>query len=533
MADDNKKGPTSPDSAKVITLDEAKRREAKRGFMKEPAPLSDEDAEKLLDELAGLSDWHYAKRRADSAKRIGVSAADLDKELRRRRQGVEDGDDPIVTDVEPWPSTVDLHDVLGEISAAARRHLIAPDGASETLALWVVFAHCHDAFDISPLLAFTSATPSCGKTSALAIVKQLVPRALAASNITPAVLFRVVEKYKPTLLVDEADTFLRDNDELRGVINSGHNREGAFVLRVVGDDHDPKKFSTWGPKAIAMIGRLPPTLASRSVIVALKRKTVGDVVDSLRSTSPSFWLELQRKAAKWALDNTRRLSAAPDPVLPQTLLNRGADNWRPLVLIADAAGGAWPDRSRQIAERLGAEADDIAIVHALKDIADLFAGAGVDFLQTSAVLDSFHAMDTRPWGEWGRSQKPITGAQLARLLKPLGIIPVQGWVSGTSRRGYHLGAFREAFRAYIPSHPLSDPLGRYESQKTADYCDSQPLGDVAALAARNGKKPQKTAEPSGLAGKIPLESQIGEDGDPFAQFKTGDYLLADDGEAPE
>ena len=80
-------------------------------------------------------------------------------------------------------------------------------------------------------------------------------RPLAASSITPASLFRVVELVRPTLLIDEADTFATDNDELRGIINSGHSRDSAHVIRTVGDDHEPRSFSTWCPKLLVASAR--------------------------------------------------------------------------------------------------------------------------------------------------------------------------------------------------------------------------------------------------------------------------------------
>jgi hypothetical protein len=75
-------------------------------------------------------------------------------------------------------------------------------------------------------------------------------------------------------LIDEADTFLKGrntSDELRGIINSGH-RKGGFVLRTVGDDHEPRAFATYAACAIALIGRLPETVHDRSVVVSLKRR---------------------------------------------------------------------------------------------------------------------------------------------------------------------------------------------------------------------------------------------------------------------
>jgi len=104
-----------------------------------------------------------------------------------------------------------------------------------------------------------------------------VPRALLSSNISPASLFRIVEKYSPTLLVDEADSFLRDKEELRGILNSGHTRDAAYVVRTVGDENEPRRFSTWAAKAVALIGHLPDTLADRSLVVPMRRRAAGRV----------------------------------------------------------------------------------------------------------------------------------------------------------------------------------------------------------------------------------------------------------------
>src|SRR5262249_4841654 len=109
------------------------------------------------------------------------------------------------------------------------------------------------------------------KSTVLTLIGALTPRALSASNITPAAVFRTVEKWHPTLIIDEADTFLKDNDDLRGILNCGHHRANAYVLRPTGDNHEPKRFCTWAPKVVALIGKLPPTLASRAIHVRLKR----------------------------------------------------------------------------------------------------------------------------------------------------------------------------------------------------------------------------------------------------------------------
>jgi len=98
-----------------------------------------------------------------------------------------------------------------------------------------------------------------------------------ASNITGSALFRYVEQVRPTLLIDEADSFVKDNEELRGVLNSGHTKTAAYVIRnvEVNGEHKPRRFSTWAPKAIATIRGLADTLEDRAIMVRLQRKPPG------------------------------------------------------------------------------------------------------------------------------------------------------------------------------------------------------------------------------------------------------------------
>jgi hypothetical protein len=46
-------------------------------------------------------------------------------------------------------------------------------------------------------------------------------------------LFRYIEEVRPTLLIDEADSFVKDNEEMRGILNSGHTKAAAYVIRNV------------------------------------------------------------------------------------------------------------------------------------------------------------------------------------------------------------------------------------------------------------------------------------------------------------
>jgi Protein of unknown function (DUF3631) len=87
---------------------------------------------------------------------------------------------------------------------------------------------------------------------------------MLTSNVTAAVVFRAIDRDRPTLLMDEADTYFeKRGDEFRGIPNSGHTRDAAVVWRTVGDQFNPKPFSTWAPLAVAKIGKLPDTIARK------------------------------------------------------------------------------------------------------------------------------------------------------------------------------------------------------------------------------------------------------------------------------
>ena len=208
------------DLSEPVPLDEARRREAKKTSVA-PEPLDDiiimpgNDIEESKDEtiarLSRLDLIDYDQVREAEAKALGIRTTTLDKVV-ARASGDGGAEESIFAEINPASTQVDGAEMLEEISTIFTRHLILPTGAADAMALWVLHAHVHDTAEISPILALTSPTPECGKTTALNMVSALVPKPLAGSNITAAAVFRSIEKWRPTLLIDEADTFLRDND---------------------------------------------------------------------------------------------------------------------------------------------------------------------------------------------------------------------------------------------------------------------------------------------------------------------------------
>jgi putative DNA primase/helicase len=349
----------------------------------------------------------------------------------------------------PWPKPVNGAELLENIASVFCRYVVISSKDVTALVLWSVLTYISDLVYILALLVITSPEKRCGKTLVLELLQATTLRPLPASNISAASLYRVVEKYRPTLLIDEADTFLGKNDELRGVINSGHRRSSAFVLRCDGDDKEPKSFSTWCPKAIALIGKLADTLEDRSIQIRMKRKTADDNVQRLRSDLVIKETEpLKRQIIRWTRDNANEIKNS-EPSIPGSLHDRAADNWRPLLAIADVAGGTWPDLAREAAETLSSSGDGDTSnrVQLLHDIRNIFVTRSALRIPSEDLAKALAEMVERPWPEWSKG-KPITQRQIAKMLKPFGIEPRVIRVGNETPRGYQLDDLQDALSRY-------------------------------------------------------------------------------------
>lgn len=402
--------------------------------------------------LSALDPLDYECRRQEEAALLGLRVSVLDVEVAKLRPMPDTDETPdYFGDLDPWPDSVAGADLLDELLATIQRFCVLPDHSDILIAAWVLHAHAHDSADISPLLCLTSPEKRCGKSTTASVISALVPRAMHVINVSPAVVFRVIEAHKPTLIIDEGDTFLKDNEDMRGLLNGGHNRRTAYVWRSVGDDHEPRRFNVWGPKLVAMIGRPPDTIVDRSILVRLRRKRPEDTVERFSTRTADGLVPLARKAARWVVDNRVRLTVA-DPDLPNDLNDRAQDNARPLCAIADAAGGDWPRRLRAalVASARQEQEDDPASpgVLLLSDIAEILGRWKGATISSRELLAELTADDEGPWAEWRRGD-PITPRGIAKLLKEFGIRPTRD----RAMRFYRIADLREACDRYLEVPP--------------------------------------------------------------------------------
>ena len=412
---------------------------------KDGSPLTEAQ---LKERIAGLDDAAYDRVRRDMATGTGVRTRTLDRIRSAARADLATALD--LAAIEPWPEPVDLDALLNAVTIEANRYLVLPEGGAETIALFIVLAHAYDAFEVAPILALLSPTPEAGKTRTLCLIKALTPKPLIASNISPAAMFRCIEAVKPTLLIDELNSFLKDND-LRNVLNGGLDKDSAFTMRCTGDNQEPRLFSTWCPKVLAAIGTLPATIISRSIILRMRRKLASEVRRELRpSRIGTALLPLKRQASRWAADNGEALAKA-EPALPPALYAREADKWRPLLAIADMAGSGWAERAREVAVLLGGRQDEDIGVILLESIRKVLAARNLDRVTSKDLAFALAEMEGSPWPEYYRGQ-PISTNQVAKKLKPFGIAPVSIRPSKSAvstAKGYYARDFEDAFKRYL------------------------------------------------------------------------------------
>jgi hypothetical protein len=347
-------------------------------------------------------------------------------------------------------------DALNRVGALIKRFVSLSDPQAIAVTLWVAHTHALDAAETTPYLCITSAEKQCGKTRLLEVLSLLVARPWLTGSASKAVLVRKVDAERPTLLLDESDAAFAGNKEyseaLRAVLNNGHSRGGVASLCVgQGTNIAPKDFQVFCPKAIAGIGRLPDTVADRSIPIRMKRRAPNEQAERFRRrllTNESA--DVKKQLCAWIANNKRRFSDV-QPELPESLSDRQQDGCEPLLAIADVAGGDWPERVRNALLEIltGEAAEDYSTgVRLLSDIRNVFELQRVESLSTRDLLAAL--CDAEPqWSDFSHG-KPLSDAALARLLKRYGIHHRKLRLGERTAWGYNRSSFEDAWARYMP-----------------------------------------------------------------------------------
>jgi len=322
--------------------------------------------------------------------------------------------------------------------------------------LWIAHTHMMEAWETTPRLALLSPEPQSGKTRALEASELLVPNAVETVNMTSAYLFRRIgaDAGMPTLLMDEVDALFNGKsqaaEEIRGLLNAGYRR-GAVVGRcvIVGKTVETVESPSFCAVALAGLGWLPDTLMGRSVIIRMRRRGPQEKVEPFRRREQLATGEvLQDRLAAWAAPLIDEMKKAR-PKMPTGIEDRAADCWEPLLAVADAAGGHWPDIARAAAVALVASARDANPsmgILLLEHCRTVFVDA--DRLPSEQLLLRLHDLPESPWRNV--KGKPLDDRGLAYRLRKYEIKPKVIRFGLTTARGYLRADFEDVWPRYLP-----------------------------------------------------------------------------------
>ncbi len=433
--------------------------------------------------LAELPAAEYDRVREIYAKDMHIRVTTLDTEVAKRRRP-EQAKALMLSDPESWPEPVNGTELLDSIEQQIASYVSTTEVNRVAIVLWILMTYAVEGLFILPLLLITSPQKQCGKSTLQILLNKMCRKPLLLSNASTAPMFRIIEKSRPTLLLDEVDTWLRRDDDqsLRGLINAGHTRDTARFLRCDGDNFEPRVFDCFCPKALSGINarNLSDTVTDRSIVIELARRGPNESVDRLRQDRLNLD-HLRCLARRWADDHLAMIVDS-DPSVPPELSDRAQDNWRSLLTLADLCAGAWPERARQAARKLStADTDeDDHRLQLLADIGSLFKEHG-DSIRSADLIAYLAALEARPWAEWSHG-RPLSAVQLARLLKPFGIVTRDvREPGGKVYKTYDRTRFDDAFARYLKIE-VSSATPRQSPDFVKERADSSATSPLAVAA---------------------------------------------------
>ena len=448
-------------------------------------------AEEVIAQLAAKPAEEYERLRVDVAETIGFRTGTLDERVQAARielEVVREG--ALLPHWAVMPSTepVDAGKLFADIEARILHHMAMPEHLALVCALSVGQSWVHEHGTYSPILLITSAERDSGKTTLVGIIRLLAKRALSTVSISAPALYRSIEKWHPSFIIDEADEAFVANPELRQVINSGWTPTDG-IIRCHHETREPELLSTFTPKVISLKGkRVPNTMLSRAIFIEIRRKTGEERVHRFRHVDDADFQRLRSQLARWAADNGKALGAMqPEP--PEGFLNRTANNREMMLAIADSIGQG--DRARDAARRIEKISDRASLgERLLADIKSMFDASTLDYIFTKDLITGLLADPEKPWSEWppDKPRGPITQKGIAELLREY---PILSKTVGPRReaKGYRKVDFEDAWTRY-PSPPKDDvdahtpaPAlgGSILPSSRPTHCDDSAFGEKSAV----------------------------------------------------
>jgi len=325
-------------------------------------------------------------------------------------------------------------DLLGEIERFLHRYLDISPAFEKIAAHYVLFTWVYDAFQENPYLRLQGDFGS-GKTRGLLTIGSLCYKgffASGASTVSP--LFHILDAFRGTLILDEADfRFSDEQAEITKILNNG-NVNGFPVLRTMinrNKEFNPQAFHIFGPKLVAMRGAYQDrALESRFLTEVMGTARLrSDIPINLGSTLKEEALALRNKLLMFRFRN-RDTVASGLSLLHRSIAPRLRQILSPLLALVDdsATRDAILENVSAGYEALVAERTQSTEAQLLEIIRELSGEVHRTAIPVLDIADRFSARH---------------GADYERHITPR-------WIGTLLRQRLHLAPFRSHGRYVLP-----------------------------------------------------------------------------------
>lgn len=327
-------------------------------------------------------------------------------------------------------------------------------GTAAVAAAWVLGTYLWALFDCFPFLLISSPVPSCGKSTLAWLLAMVCRAGKLVTGVTDAVLFRIIDTFHPTVVIDEGESI---SITLRTLLNAGFEN-GARVPRCAGKT-EVKEWESFCPKAVVAIRALPETIRSRGIEIRMRRARTTVTVRR-RLISP-IAAQLRDELEAWAAANRDAVAEAYSRGFPEARLQgRDGDLWDSILAIVSVAEPTRLVELQETAQQLVREKarrdSDTSAVRLLGDIKMAFEAQRVEKLPSERLLILLRNLPESPW-------QRLSTHDLACMLRPFDIHPKQLWIGGQNVRGYSLKDFFDAFERYL----AADLADQVETEKAS------------------------------------------------------------------
>jgi hypothetical protein len=338
--------------------------------------------------------------------------------------------------------------VLLEAERVLAREIILAEAERVACVLWVAHTFIYECFQLTPRLFITSEVAGSGKTELMKRLKEMASGGKYFTRATEAALGRLktAEGAHLTVLLDQLDNALDTKEASTGpmldtLISGADCGSSRLLTEKIRETYKPIELDFGYPMALAKIGGLPsPALMSRCIVIHMRQATSAESRRLYRQeATPSEMLVSIRNRLANALNGQGNTLANARPGMPEGLHNRMRDKWRPLVAIADFAGGDWPLRGRQAAIELELDEQDeeeAAHILLLRRVVAVLKGWPHEAI-FSEELD-------------GRLGANMSAKKRGRLLTAVGLKAKNVRREERQAKGYLVEEIRDRARQYLP-----------------------------------------------------------------------------------